>query len=470
LPIDIFAVLSHPSPRKIAQQSARRAIARLSTWAVLHLEGYDVTQLAARSREREQWRALVCRLFRPLNTPLGASTLTLLAYGLLTLARLQAFGGDVTRFVLASARFIPLPVGASVGLSLTTTSNGYDGQFYYLLALNPFSSVPALPGAHFDVPAYRAQRILYPLLVWALSLGGRPALVPAVLVIVNLVAIVGVCAIGTLFARQHGIGPLWGLLLAFYPGLLVSLAGDLAEPLAVLCALSGLLCARRHRWGWAALLLSLAVLARETTALIAVAMVIAGLLARLRPAAQLPELRTAGGHRMPRDHWSGAVVSGGIPLVVALCWQFILLMRWGSLGILAAGTNNLGIPLVGLVESVVAWTVLWAPLMLVVHCAEAVYLVGLAEMTRRLLWSHRCALEPVGIAWGLFAALALTLSVYVWDFYWNFLRGTIELGMLSLLLLLLLAPLRWRRIALAATLALWAVTSFVIAPLTPPPL
>lgn len=421
-----------------------------------------MAQLVVSSRVREQWRTMACRLLRPLNTPLGVSTLTLLAYGLFTLARLETFGGDVTRFVIASARFIPPPAGASVGLSLTTSSIGYDGQFYYLLALNPFSPLPTLPGAHFDVPAYRAQRILYPLLVWALSLGGRPDLVPAVLVIVNLLAIAGVGALGALFARQHGVAPLWGVLLAFYPGLLVSLAGDLAEPLAMLCALGGLLCAKRHRWGWAALLLSLAVLARETTALIAVALLVAGLLARLLPAA---EPRTARGYRISRDHWSGAVVAGGIPLVVALCWQLILLMRWGSLGILEAGTNNLGIPVAGLLASLVAWTILWPPLVWMVHCAEAGYLAGLAEMTRRLLWSHRRALDYVGIAWGLYGALALTLSVYVWDFYWNFLRGTIELGMLSLLLLLL-APLRWRRIALAATLALWAVTWFVMAPTT----
>ena len=68
-------------------------------------------------------------------------------------------------------------------------------------------------------------------------------------------------------------------------------------------------------------------------------------------------------------------------------------------------------------------------------------------------------------AWGVYVALTLTLTVYERDFFWNFLRVNIELGMLSLLLMLL-APLRWRRIALAATLALWAVTSFAIAPIT----
>src|SRR6266436_1733061 len=45
---------------------------------------------------------------------------------------------------------------------------GYDGQFSYWLAVDPS---PAAAGTHFDVPAYRYQRILYPLLARALALG-----------------------------------------------------------------------------------------------------------------------------------------------------------------------------------------------------------------------------------------------------------------------------------------------------------
>ena len=47
-----------------------------------------------------------------------------------------------------------------------TGKAGYDGQFNYAIAADPLHASPAL-----DVPAYRYQRILYPLLVRALALG-----------------------------------------------------------------------------------------------------------------------------------------------------------------------------------------------------------------------------------------------------------------------------------------------------------
>lgn len=395
-----------------------------------------------------------------LNSPLGVALLTLLAYGAFLLVRLHGFGGDVTRFVVAGDQFIPASAAASVGLSVTPHSGGYDGQFYYLLALDPFSPHAALPGAHFDLPAYRAQRILYPLLVWALSLGGRPTLVPALLVIVNLAAIVAVGTVGALLARRMGVAPIWGALLAFYPGLLLSLARDLSEPLALACALGGLLCALDRRWGWAALLLSFAVLARETTALVAVALLIAGLLARCAPlrGVRLPPVRL-----IPREQWRGALLAGLAPLLVAVGWQAALLAGWGKLGALAAGSNNLGVPFVGLFEGFVAWSILWPPLLQVMQYLDVAYLLGLAEMTRRLLWRERRA-DYLALAWGLYAALALSLTVFVWDYYWNFLRGAIELASLSLLLLLM-APVRLRRIVLACTLALWLVTFIAAAPL-----
>jgi hypothetical protein len=66
----------------------------------------------------------------------------------------------------------------------------------------------------------------------------------------------------------------------------------------------------------------------------------------------------------------------------------------------------------------------------------------------------------VALAWAGYLLMTLCLSLFVWDYYWNFLRGAIELAMLSLLLLLAASP-RLRRFALAASLALWLVTFLV---------
>ena len=410
-------------------------------------------------------------LARRLDSPVGAALITFAAYGLFVLARLWSFGGDVSGFALASSHFIPPPAARSVGLALQPHGYGYDGQFYYLLALDPFSSHPILPGARFDIAAYRAQRILYPLVVWALSLGGRPALVPVMLVVVNLAAVSAIGAIGALLARRLGARPLWGLLLAFYPGLLVSVAGDLAEPLAMACALGAILCVLRRpqpRWVWATVLLSLAVLARETTALVALALFLSGQLVNVfaysysktvaRQRATPPSAQeTPLAWLVPAGQWRWAVLTGAIPLLVALCWQGVLLLRWGQIGLFSAGGNNLGLPLVGIVEGAVAWSLLWPPLIQALHYVDVAYLLGLAEVTRRQLWGAWRRVDFVAVAWGVSLALTLCLTVYVWDYYWSFLRGAIELAMLSLLLLLTASP-RARRGALAATLALWVLT------------
>ncbi len=399
------------------------------------------------------------------NSPLGVAGLTALCYGLYFVTRLLLFHGDITRFVLAGSDYIPSASGAAVGLSVAHHSGGYDGQFYYLLALNPFSPQPALPGAHFDIPAYRAQRILYPLLTWALSLGGRPALVPVMLVAVNLAAIVAIGWLAATLAQRQGAQPIWGLLLAMYPGLLLSLARDLAEPLAIALALAALLFVRDRRWGWAATALSLAVLTRETTALIALALLIVASierLARLSPRLEPMRRFVVGGKQRGDSPWPGALVAGAVPLLVAAIWQGILLAHWGRLGIFAAGANNISFPLLGLIEGFVAWRMLWSPPLQLIHYLAVLYLIGLAEAARRLVVRERRG-GLLAIAWGLSFLLTLCLSVFVWDYFWNFLRGAMELAMLSLLLLMSASP-RWRTTALAATISLWLITFIASAP------
>src|SRR4051812_41535614 len=61
---------------------------------------------------------------------------------------------------------------------------GYDGQWYYDLARNPFD-----PATHVDKPAYRSARLLYPLLVRFLVMG-HDEFIPMTLFLVNLVAII----------------------------------------------------------------------------------------------------------------------------------------------------------------------------------------------------------------------------------------------------------------------------------------
>jgi hypothetical protein len=94
-----------------------------------------------------------------LATPL-TSALVLLVLGVLVVtARLQvAADGDVARFILVSTRWADvdhLPPGIPVN------PRGYDGQFYYRLAVDPADLSTTAHGIRLDTPL-RRQRIGYP--------------------------------------------------------------------------------------------------------------------------------------------------------------------------------------------------------------------------------------------------------------------------------------------------------------------
>ena len=140
---------------------------------------------------------------------------------------------------------------------------GYDGQFAYFIARQP------LQGWRFcDVPAYRYQRILYPLLSWALALG-RPGAAPWTLILVNLAAV----AVGTWFTEQllasHGVSRWYALGYGLYGGLVAGLRLNLNEPLAYALVQAGLWAWADRRTSLSTAMLALAGLAKET-ALIAV--------------------------------------------------------------------------------------------------------------------------------------------------------------------------------------------------------
>ena len=168
-------------------------------------------------------------------------------YVALTLAR---HAGDPLSFALVGTRYSQ---GDPDG------TPGYDGQFAYFIARSP-----ARGWQFCDVPAYRYQRILYPLLSWALALG-RPGAVPWTLILVNLAAV----AAGTWFTEQllasHGASRWYALGYGLYGGIVAGLRLNLNEPLAYALAQAGL-------WAWAGrrirlstAMLALAGLAKETT-------------------------------------------------------------------------------------------------------------------------------------------------------------------------------------------------------------
>jgi len=137
-------------------------------------------------------------------------------------------------------------------------SEGYDGQFSYYIARDPANGWQQC-----DVPAYRYQRILYPILARLLALGQEP-LLPYALALVNI----GALAVGTWLTeqilRRYRMNPWYAVTYGLYAGQLMSARLLLNEPLAHALGQAAMLAAERDRWRWAILFFALGVLAKET--------------------------------------------------------------------------------------------------------------------------------------------------------------------------------------------------------------
>jgi hypothetical protein len=150
---------------------------------------------------------------------------------------------------------------AVLGTANSPGNHGYDGQYYYRIAVAPFGDEQGL-----DRPAYRYQRIVYPLAARLLALGDR-ARIAITLVLVN----VGAIALGTLFvallARRNGLSVAFAVPYALYIGQVACFWRDLAEPLAYALVAAALLLWRAERPWPAAVLLLAATLTKEAAIL-----------------------------------------------------------------------------------------------------------------------------------------------------------------------------------------------------------
>lgn len=141
--------------------------------------------------------------------------------------------------------------------------SGYDGQFFYYIALDPFNAAP-----YIDDPAYRYGRIAYPILARLLAFGVDAA-IPWAMVVINLAAnTLGTLALAV-WLRRRSFSPWLAVIFGLAPGMVVAVQYDLAESMAYgLCAFGVLAMDTKRLWLRAVgggLLFSVAALTRETT-------------------------------------------------------------------------------------------------------------------------------------------------------------------------------------------------------------
>jgi hypothetical protein len=186
---------------------------------------------------------------------------------------------------------------------------GYDGQLYWLQAADPLLRHPStIAGLARISPAYSLQRVAYPALAWLLA-AGRDSELGWSLLVVNLLAVLGLTAAFSVYARRRGWNPAWALVIGLSPGLLLATSRDLSDVLATTCMLGGLMCWRSDRPWRAAVLLTISVLSREPMALVVAAVGV--------------ELTARCARALPSWTQAGMILRRGLPAVVIPAAAFL---------------------------------------------------------------------------------------------------------------------------------------------------
>ncbi len=303
--------------------------------------------------------------------------------------------GDVSRFVVAGSTFTdpqsPPP------LHVFPTS-GYDGQFYWRLAVDPTNLETATAhGVQLDQP-YRTSRIGYPALAWLVS-GGQESNVEWALVVVNLLAVALAAWCASRLATLAGLRAVHGLLVIAASGLLMTVARDLTEVVLVAALLGGVLALRTGRPALAAVAWSLAVLSHEQSLYIVagygIAVVVGAVRTRkLRPVVLLPAI---------------------LPVATFVGWQLIARSQVGELPITSSRDGSLGVPFVDLAQAIGHWLTggLDRQELLVVPQLVLTIALVVVAFRRRALLAERDRWLPYALA--VAALVSVSLSSNVWD-------------------------------------------------------
>lgn len=352
-----------------------------------------------------------------------------LVLGLLFVAALLVRAdGDVSLLVNAAP---PDTSAESAPASLTVQGpgEGFDGQFFYRLGADPWSTDDEVAGVTFDLPALRNARWGYGALAWVAS-GGDTDLVPWALVGLNVAAMAAVGAVGGGLTRAGGRHAAWGLLLALWPGFAYSLSMDTSELVASAFLLGGLLALRHQRWAGAAALLSAAIVTRDTTAAVPAAVALTGAWTWFRAG---PGSKDRPGTR--RDHLN-LLASGALPLAVFGGWQLLQRARFGELPLTSSGDNNLNAPLSGLLDQLTKAIVPSGG----DEAFRLLCIIGLLGLLGAATWTLRTPTTATPAweraAWVCSVAVVTLLNAYLWSGATAFMRAATEAGLMSTLLIL----------------------------------
>jgi hypothetical protein len=280
---------------------------------------------------------------------------------------------------------------------------GYDGQQYAALATDPFLR-HVDTSESLDAPSYRATRIMVPLLAWLLALGSASA---AIVVYQLLCWGLGLAAV-FLVARWlavEGHPPWWALLLVTSAGLAAAMIRSTPDGAALFFMLAALWLHAQRRYPLAVVLATAAVLSRETSYLVVLAIA-------------LDELR--------RRRFASAMAFAFVPLAFVVGWQLYLRSVLGTA--FATGMTNFSLPFVWLPEKLPTVFVgghIWWMEFLGLCAVAATVLAMVVVATGPSKWA------APELAFLGFAVMGLFLSYNVYCETWAYARALIVLPFLA---------------------------------------
>jgi len=154
------------------------------------------------------------------------------------------------------------------GMVIFGDKGGYDGQAYYLAAMDPFMS----EGVYRD--AYRQQRILYPLASRVLALGNAQWL-PYSMFLVNIIALAAGMFFFIAILRHYGASSYWSIFYGLAPPSIMTIQYDLPSPLSIaLIVAATYFYVVKKRLGVTAVFMALAFLTREDSVMALIPMLV----------------------------------------------------------------------------------------------------------------------------------------------------------------------------------------------------
>ncbi len=272
-------------------------------------------------------------------------------------------------------------------------SRGYDGQFFYYAARDPFLRGEAWRSL--DVPAYRYGRILYPWLA-ALSALGNPVLIFYTLVLVNLAGVLMGSYFVLRWLREVGMNLWYGVIYGLLSGFILCLLRDLAGPVAMGFLVGGLYYFSSRRLFTGSLFLSAALLTREVVLIVPVVFLLFALFLR------------RSGRRI------SAIILSFIPLII---WSGYVFSRFGSYPFREGG-GNFGVPFLGVID--------YAKTLLSItgRSSEKIYMaIFLAVCLFSLLLAIREVIrskDEISVSFLVFSIFPIFMTTSIWVEPWSY--------------------------------------------------